>query len=334
MNRRELIASVLGIAGTGLRSSPIASGPWIQEFLLYRKPTQRRLLHEAADLGCRALGLNLFPVVAGGTESVKELVPFNGHDLSRPTSPYLERLEALADLCDRLGILLVTFGPSFPDVRRLHPTFLQLRFRNRAISILDWAAWADRAHEAWSYHQRRVDNLVGVGLIRVDGVEPHTWALSAPPNRFTRMMAADFTGMRASGTDHLCFNPTPNAAVPTAEIVTSDGWGNSRYLWTWGPRFTGSSGPIRRPLAALPDHIRLPAGVSPKARIAEYFTVKRDLAQRQGSKLFLVLHTPGWRVSTNAEANEQAQDHENYEGHPGVASLYAPPFGAIYRSIS
>ena len=70
--------------------------------------------------------------------------------------PYLRRLVQLVDLCDRLGLEVFTWGPSFPDIRRLHPTFSRLRFRGRPLSLSDWAAWSDPVHEARSHHRARV----------------------------------------------------------------------------------------------------------------------------------------------------------------------------------
>ena len=292
------------------------------------------MLRETADLGLDAFGLNLLPVLPGGAHLV-QLIPFNGNDLSRPVKPYLDRLEDLVELADRRGIRLYTRGPMFPDIRRLHVTFQLLRFRGRPLTIHDWAAWTDAAHEAWSHHQRTVDRLLGDSVTRTDGTEPFTWLLPHPPNRFTELMQADFPGMLRAGIDDLDFNPVPGASVPAAEIVTSDGWGNSRHLWRWGKRVTGDI-EVRRPLAGLPDHNSLPSvgdAASPPARVAAYFVAAARRARTQGARVFLVLHSTGWQYSTDLEARALTND-PHWVGHPVALQLDVPPFGNIYRGLA
>ena len=333
MTRRDLIASLSAASVVGFRRAPMRHGPWVQEMLLYRRSVQRRMLREAADLGLDAFGLNLLPVLPGGAHLV-QLIPFNGNDLSRPVKPYMDRLEDLVELADRLGIRLYTKGPMFPDIRRLHVTFQLLRFRGRPLTILDWAAWTDAAHEAWSHHQRTVDRLLGDSVTRTDGTEPFTWLLPHPPNRFTELMQADFPGMLRAGIDEQDFKPVAGATVPVAISVTSDGWGDSHHRWRWGPRVTGNDTIVRRPLAALPDHNRLPVEHgSPQDRVAAYFVAAARRARTQGARVFLVLHSTGWQYSTDLEARALTHD-PHWVGHPVALQLDVPPFGNIYRGLA
>lgn len=328
MNRRDLLAGLGAAAAVaGIHLDPhMRRGPWVQEMLLYRGFAQRLLAREAHEFGLDAIGFNLLPVEPGGAQLVRRVIPFAGEDLARPTGPYLRRLVQLVDLCERLGLEVFTWGPSFPDIRRFHPTFSRLRFRGRLLSLPDWAAWSDPVHEAWSHHQRRVDHELGDAVTRIDGIEPYSWLLPPPPNHFTAMMAADFPGILACGRDHRGFNPVLGAALPAAQIVTSDGWGNSQHRWAWQPRFTGLSMTVRRRLASLPN-------ATSKEGVAAYFVDAAGRVRQQGARVFLVLHTSGWHVVTYAEAQIEAKHPGTYR-RPVAVTLRASPFRAIYRALA
>ncbi len=335
MNRRQLLkrggasSALLGVGDlTPLLAPRMRVGPFVPELLTYRRATQLRLVRQAQELGLDALGACLWPIVPGGTETLQYPVPFASYDLRWATNQYLSNLEALVNALDKAGIHPYMYGPVFPDVRRHYPIFERMRFRARDISYSDWSRWSPLAHNAWTNFLLRIHAEYGDALTYIDAVEPFTHHLPRPPNHFTQQMRQVLPGILSAGVDEVHFNPG-DADPPRGRVVVSDGWGRSSRQWQWQ---TDKGTEIRRPLAGLPGDCAIVQRQA-KAHVAEYFVYVAVVAAKRGADTFLVLHTAGWSVANYQEAWAQAADPENYQGHPAVASLHAPPFGHIYRQL-
>ncbi len=308
-------------------------GPFVQELLTYRRATQLRLVRQAQELGLDALGFCLWPIVPGGVEIIRYPVPYAGYDLSRPTVPYQRRLHETVSASVAAGIRPYVYGPMFPDLRRYHPMFERMRFGGRGIRAADWATWSPLAHDAWSHFLLRIHAEYGDALRYVDGVEPFTRYLPPPPNHFTAQMRQALPGILSAGIHERHFNPG-DSDIPHARVVASDGWGRSTRRWHWGRPTTGT-GPVHRPLAGLPGDRASPSDQrGAEAQVAQYFVTTARVAWSQGARMFLVLHTAGWSVANGKEAKAQAANPDNYQGHPAVVSLHAPPFGRIYQELA
>ena len=319
------------------------TGVYIQELCGIQRRYQRRILRQGEDLGCNAIGANLFTskVYAGGLNNQYPWPIVNGaYKLDKIRPQFLNRMETLADMAKQYGQVLYLYAWQVPDER--HFANGSLPQPNRTwhgvpCTWQDFSAWSSKAQGAHKYLYDQVRNRIGISAwVRwIDATEPQVGALGFPPNELT----ADFINWTPADKRFRMFSSIMDRDNPAH-------WGDQRlfgisiksngFSTGWPAGLNGKiivdtdTGGVSVPPPAMKKwpvkgraprgYVGLPLANSP-GQAAQFYT---DQMQGHTAEAFLCFATMMWRMQRWAFLGDTE----------GVISLKTQPYRRILTEMA